>query len=140
MRNEDGIWCDITPNNTNRCGKVATYIHSCTVEGSEFAMCGAHEREWKGKTAGKPQQQMRCPRCLPQFIAQGGGRAESTSQDGMPDPITGPLAEAINRAMHMEGILEPTRLRVLKRLGGVEDVYVQGIFRSTARQAQEVPL
>lgn len=136
MRNEDGIWCDV--NKGTRCGKKATYVHSCAIEGSEFAMCQPHEREWRGKTAGKPAQQTRCPRCLPQFLAAGGGRAEATSSDGMPDPITGPLAEAFNEAMFREGILEPTRKRVLQRLGGVEDIYVRGIFRSSMRQATAV--
>lgn len=136
MRNEDGIWCDIG-RGALPCNGRATYVHSCMVEGSEFAMCNKHEREWKGKTAGKPAQQTRCPRCLPVFLAAGGGRAEATSQDGMPEPITGPIAEAINRAMHMEGILEPTRIRVLKRLGGVEDIYVRGVFRSSMRAASQ---
>lgn len=131
MRNEDGIWCDV---DNSRCRKTATYVHACTIEGSEFAMCRQHEREWKGKTNGKPAQQARCPRCLPLFIAQGGGRPEAASQSGMPEAITGPLAEAFNDAMYREGILEPTRKRVLQRLGATDDSYVMSIFRSTARQ------
>jgi hypothetical protein len=134
VRNEDGIWCDIRAGNGKPCGKLATYVHSCAVEGSEFAMCKGHENEWKGKTAGKPEQQTRCPRCLPLFIAQGGGRVEAAQQDHLGIPVTGPLAEAFSDAMFKEGILSPTRERVLKRLGATDDSYVKAIFRSTARQ------
>jgi hypothetical protein len=128
MRTEEGVWCDIAA-----CRKAATYVHMCKVEGSEFAMCKKHEQEWKGKTNGRPDFQIRCPRCLPLFIAAGGGRDAPKKADGsLPDPITGPLADAFDRAMYLEGILGPTRQHVLRRLAATEDTYVRAIFRSTA--------
>jgi hypothetical protein len=44
------------------------------------------------------------------------------------EPITGPLAEAIDRAMHAEGVLAPTRERILRRLAADTDAYVAAVM------------
>lgn len=130
MRNDDGIWCDHSDSHGRRCGRKATHIIACQIELSEFAQCEQHKKEWVGKTRGKPDQEMRCPRCLPGYLAR--TRPVYPTDSNLPDPSTGPLADAFANAMHMEGILRPTITRVLRRLANTQDPYVQGILRSTA--------
>jgi hypothetical protein len=137
MRNEEGVWCDITVKN-QRCDKAAINVHSCRVEGTEFAFCKDHDREWKLKTDKKQDQMIRCPRCLPGFLLT--QSHPEIDPNGLPAPITGPLAIAFDEAMFREGILQPTRIKALQRLAQVaaEDLYLQSIFRSTAKaQAQQ---
>jgi hypothetical protein len=136
MRTEDGVFCDIGRNTKQSCHTQATYIHSCNIEGSEFAFCHKHEIEWKARTSHQPDFQIRCPRCLPQYL-QTVTNARNRNSNSLPDPITGPLADAIDMAMYREGILTPTRLNVLRRLAAIDSSYVRAIFRSTAEvQAQ----
>lgn len=137
MRTEDGVFCDMDRNTNKPCRKQATYIHSCKIEGSEFAFCHKHEIEWKARTSHQPNFQVRCPRCLPQFLASTENSSHSTNQNGLPEPITGPLADAIDMAMYREGILTPTRINVLRRIAGTDSSYVRAIFRSTAASAQQ---
>jgi hypothetical protein len=137
MRNEEGVWCDIAVKN-QRCNKPAINVHSCRVEGTEFAFCKDHDREWKQKTRGKNDQMIRCPRCLPGFLLA--NRSDDLDPNNLPKPIAGPLAVAFDEAMFREGILQPSRIKVLQRLAQVaaEDLYLQSIFRSTAHaHAQE---
>lgn len=130
MRDENGIWCDIRDDRKNKiCGKTAERIHNCKVEQSEFALCKNHNRWWMSTVHGKPEQQMHCPRCLPGFLARNPNL--NTITNSLPPPITGPLADAFEAAMHLEGILVTTRTRILQRLAAQEDEYVAAIFRST---------
>ncbi len=132
MRTEDGVFCDIGKGTKSRCRSNATYIHSCRIEGSEFAFCRKHEVEWKARTNGNEHFQIRCPRCLPQFISQSSNRFSAENNSSLPDPVTGPLAAAIDEAMYREGILTPTRVNVLRRLAATDSSYIKAIFRSTA--------
>jgi hypothetical protein len=132
MRTEDGVFCDIRNKKTGRvCGNQANYVHPCKIEGSEFAFCKGHEAEWKAQTTNQPNFQVRCPRCLPQFLASVDARL-LRPVSSLPEPITGPLADAIDMAMYREGILTPIRMNVLRRLGKNDSSYVNAIFRSTA--------
>lgn len=130
MRNENGIWCDVPGGNGRICGKPAIHVANCKVEQSEFAFCEGHKKQWNGKTHGKPDQQQRCPRCLPGYLARTGHPDANKVQ--LPPPITGALARAIEDACHREGILAPTINRVLQRLAATESMYVRSIFASTA--------
>jgi hypothetical protein len=139
MRTEDGVFCDIGKGEKHPCRKQATYIHSCKIEGSEFAFCHTHEREWKAQTAHQPNYQVRCPRCLPQFMQQAENQlSRASSGTSLPDPITGALADAIDAAMYREGILTPVRTNVLRRLAATDSSYVRAIFRSTQAVKEQI--
>ena len=129
MRTEDGVFCDA---NDRKCKRPAISIHSCQVEGSEFAFCAQHKREFDAVTQGKTHLQIRCPRCIPGFLQKLQEAGQGANSIHLPSPITGPIAEAIDEAMYREGILGPTRLKVLRRLNNLDDSYVAAIFRSTA--------
>lgn len=132
MRTEDGIFCDIIDKGrTGRCGKPSSYIHSCQVENTEFAMCSGHQLEFKALILGKQELAIRCPRCIPGYIANS-TRSITNIRGTLPPPITGVLARAFDDAMTREGILGPTRENVLRRLAAVEDTYIKAIFRSMA--------
>lgn len=137
MRTEDGVFCDIGRNTNHPCRKTATYIHSCKIEGSEFSFCKQHELDWKAQTRGRETLQVRCPRCLPQFLAQTENQIHKPNGSSLPEPITGPLADAIDMAMYREGVLTPTRMNVLRRLNDIDSSYVRAIFRSTASVASK---
>lgn len=128
MRNEDGIWCDYE---NATCKKIATYVHKCQVEQSEFAFCQNHEKWWKARTHGNHEYQIRCPRCLPVYLERI-RQPSSSVQSILPDPISGPIADAIDDAMYRQGVLGPDRTMVLRRLAASESSYVRAIFRSTA--------
>jgi hypothetical protein len=131
MRTEDGVFCD---SNDRKCLLPAITVHPCKVEGSEFALCRGHSAEFNTLIANRPHLQIRCPRCIPQFLStvEQAGNLDRVRQMGLPSPITGPLAEAIDEAMYREGVLGPTRDKVLRRLNAQDDSYVAAIFRSTA--------
>lgn len=50
-------------------------------------------------------------------------------------PYTGPLAEAIDRALLAEGVLGDTRKRVLSRLANDSDPYIATLLRSVSGAA-----
>lgn len=75
---------------------------------------------------------MHCPRCAPAFIARRESEVSDPLVNVASEPITGPLAEAIDKAMHAEGVLGPTRLAILKRLAADSDAYVAAVMSRSA--------
>lgn len=129
MRNEDGIWCDMP-----KCKKSAIHVLSCRVEQSEFALCDDHNKWWISRSRGIQEYQIRCPRCLPAYLDSHKNQIRMPGTT-LPSPITGPLADAIEEAMYRQGVLQPDRIMVLRRLAATESSYVRAIFRSTAGTA-----
>ena len=104
----------------------------CKVEGVDIFMCQFHQREWTSRVAADPGLQQRCPRCAPAYEAKRNAQAFNPVVTIADDPITGPLADAIERAMNQEGVLKPIRDRILRRLAADTDAYVAAVLARTA--------
>lgn len=110
------------------CGAAAVVHVFCKVEGRDTHFCQAHWQEWSAFARGDDLLAQHCPRCAPAYLARRETQAASAAISVADEPITGPLAEAIDRAMHAEGILEPVRIRVLRRLAADTDAYVASVM------------
>lgn len=84
----------------------------CTVEGVSLLVCSPCFANWQSKVALKPALTGRCPRCENMFASE--PSVHKTVQPAVPLP--GPVGEAIDAAMHAEGLLRDVRERVLIRL------------------------
>lgn len=114
------------------CHREATTHVFCKVEGRDTHFCAIHWQEWSMTVRGDDALAQHCPRCAPAFIARRENAANNPLISMASEPITGPLAEAIDRAMHAEGILAPTRERVLRRLAADSDAYVAAVMSRSA--------
>lgn len=112
----------------NGCRFPAEVHMFCKVEGRDTHFCSRHWREWQRSIAGDEPLSQHCPRCAPAFIARREAQASAPNIKVADEPITGPLAEAIDRAMHAEGVLAPTRERILRRLAADTDAYVAAVM------------
>lgn len=117
---------------TDNCRTNATLTLFCKVEGTDVYLCVAHHREWSARVQADSGLSHRCPRCAPAYEAKREAQAFQPHITIADDPITGPLADAIDRAMNLEGVLKPTRDRVLRRLGADTDAYVAAVLARTA--------
>jgi hypothetical protein len=117
---------------SGNCGRTAVVHKFCSVEGRDTHFCTEHYRMWMAETVGDEFIAKHCPRCAPaarmRREAQGHGGHVAIADE----PITGPLADAVDAAMHAEGILLPVRKQVLRRLAANTDSYVAAVM---ARQA-----
>jgi hypothetical protein len=116
----------------NECKEAATINVQCKVEGTAIHFCAKHWQEWMSRAAGDANLQAHCPRCAPAYIDRRNAQAFNNSIVIAEEPITGPLADSIDHAMHAEGILEPTRLRILRRLAADTDAYVAAVMSKSA--------
>jgi hypothetical protein len=114
------------------CRERAIALLFCKAEGMEMRLCGAHHREWQAEAGKDPGLSTRCPNCLPGYRARKESQAFSPRTTIADEPITGPLADAIAAAMLAEGVLSPTRERVLRRLGANTDAYVASVLAQSA--------
>lgn len=117
---------------TENCRYRAAVNLFCKVEGTDVFMCEAHHREWTSRVVQDPGLVHRCPRCAPSYEAKRNAQAYNPVITIADDPITGPLADAIDRAMNQEGVLKPARDRVLRRLAADTDAYVAAVLARTA--------
>jgi len=118
--------------NSDGCKSPAVVHVFCKVEGRDTHFCQGHWSLWSRTVSGDELLAQHCPRCAPAYLARREAQAASTAISVADEPITGPLAEAIARAMHAEGILEPVRLRVLRRLAADTDAYVAAVMSRSA--------
>lgn len=116
----------------NECKNAATINVQCRVEGTAIHFCQGCWGDWMRTAAGDENLQAHCPRCAPAYIERRNAQAFNNSIVIAEEPIIGPLADAINHAMHAEGILEPTRLRILRRLAADTDAYVAAVMSKSA--------
>jgi len=121
--------------NSARCRDIAVVHVFCYVEGRDTHFCRSHWNEWSQTVRGDELLAKHCPRCAPAYLARREAQAHSNNTVIADEPITGPLAEAIDRAMHAEGILEPVRQRIMRRLAADTDSYVAAVM---ARQSGSV--
>lgn len=114
--------------NSLGCREVAVVHVFCKVEGRDTHFCRGHWATWQETTQGDELLAQHCPRCAPAYLARREAQAQTPNVTIADEPITGPLATAIEQAMHAEGILAPTRQRVLRRLAANTDSYVAAVM------------
>jgi hypothetical protein len=88
----------------------AVRIH-CETEGFDLRACSAHWTEWRERAARDGLERF-CPRCAGKYQSPGPTRVRQLPFS----PLTGAAADAINAAMHAEGLLQDVRIKVLQRL------------------------
>jgi hypothetical protein len=106
-RTADSFICDIRfPD----CEINAVRAWLCQVEQTEVAACGSCSAAWQVLVRDDPSLLPRCPSCSKSRI--------NRPQASMPlaGPITGLVADALDEAMRIEGILINTRQAVLRRI------------------------
>ncbi len=119
----DKAWtCDI---HNAGCLTNAHTSWTCKVEGIQISACESCWVTWRGLVATDPSLQNRCPKCVKALtrvpaalrIAAGKG---GTSVPSATEPLRGVIADAIDTAMHKEGVLADVRRKVLLRLATEE--------------------
>jgi hypothetical protein len=118
--------------NLTGCKRDATIHVFCKVEGRDTHFCQPCWAEWSRSAAGDEKLALHCPRCAAAYVARRAATAAHAAITLADEPITGPLADAIDHAMHAAGILKPTRDEVLRRLAANNDAYVASVM---SRQA-----
>jgi hypothetical protein len=109
--------------------RVTAEVHVfCSVEGRDTHFCTVHWGRWSRQVAGDEALSKHCPRCAGAFIARREAEANNPAITIASEPIRGPLADAIDKAMHAEGVLGPTRRAVLLRLAADTDAYVAAVM------------
>ena len=114
------------------CREKAVSLIFCKAEGTEMRLCGAHYRAWQAEAGGDTGLQLRCPNCAASYKLRRESQAQSPAVVIADEPITGPLAVAIDRAMLAAGVLKPTRDMVLRRLAADPDAYVSSVLAQSA--------
>jgi hypothetical protein len=114
------------------CSERAESLIFCKAEGMEMRLCHKHNAAWKAMAGTDPGLQLRCPSCAPSYLARREEQAHNHRVTIADDPITGPLADAIDRAMLAEGIYSPVRQAVLRRLAADTDAYVASVLARSA--------
>jgi len=107
MRTQEGWFCDLR---FEGCGTDALSAWLCAVEQIEVSACRPCREQWQELARNEPALRVRCPRCADRQIRE----ARRKPQD--PGPLTGLVANALDEAMRVEGILVDARIRVLRRL------------------------
>jgi hypothetical protein len=95
------------------CQKTPDVRITCITEGASLISCHSCFRIWQQQSPEISGGENRCPRCA------------DWQPERMPvrtfvraEPLHGTVAEAIDRAMHAEGLLLDIRRKVLERLAG----------------------
>lgn len=116
----------------DHCRDNSTVHTSCRVEGTEIHLCSVHWNNWSRLVHDDERLKNHCPRCVNAYLVRLESQAYSPAVTIADEPITGPLAEAIDRALLASGILAPTRTEILRRLAADTDAYVAAVM---SRQA-----
>jgi hypothetical protein len=82
---------------------------TCEVEGMPVISCLACRAEWMRLSSMYPDLRPRCPRCAK-------GQLKDVKKAPKVIPLTGLVADAVDEAMRIEGVLINVRQAVLKRL------------------------
>lgn len=118
--------------NVTGCRREAVVHVFCKVEGRDTHYCRSCWDDWARRCSGDDKLAMHCPRCAAPYMARRVSQATQAAVSVADEPITGPLAEAIDHAMHAAGILKPTRDEVLRRLAANTDAYVASVMSRNA--------
>lgn len=114
------------------CRERAGHLIFCKAEGTEMRLCPGHYRAWQAEAGTDEGLRIRCPNCAPGYLSRRESQAHSPQVVIADDPISGPLAVAIDRAMLASGVLKPTRDQVLRRLAADPDAYVSSVLAQSA--------
>jgi hypothetical protein len=107
MRTSESFLCDIK---FDGCGVNAVRAWLCQVEQTEVAACSNCSEAWKDLVRDDPTLLPRCPSCAKARINRPRARVP------MAGPITGLVADTVDEAMRIEGVLVNIRQAVLRRL------------------------
>ena len=103
----NGPHCNITPSQRLYCN----------TEGQSVLICNQCLKEWRDRVSSSDAERhrlgLRCPLCADWSAPQ---HAQTTTFQNVTITIKGSVAEAVDRAMHAEGLLVDIRKRVLERL------------------------
>jgi hypothetical protein len=113
---------------TEDCRVTAEVHVFCSVEGRDTHFCTVHWGRWSRQVSGDEALSKHCPRCATPFLARREAEARNPNISIASEPIRGPLADAIDKAMHAEGVLAPTRRAILLRLAADTDAYVAAVM------------
>jgi hypothetical protein len=118
------------------CTLEPSVVWICRIEGREVRHCQPCDAVWKKQANRIPALKQRCPNCAYQYF-DSRIPPERDFHTGTSDgePLEGPLANAIDRAMLAEGVLADTRKRVLARLASDDDSYISMLLRSASGAA-----
>lgn len=144
MRTSTEWLCD-TPREPG-CQRNAALTFICRVEGREIALCTSCHKVWRTYAKGDSALENRCPACAPVYVQRmvqtdmARAAAERRQMRVLPDDpvLAGPLAEVIDNAMFMEGVLLPSRRAVLARLRRLADTDDTGYVAMLLAQTQSL--
>ena len=111
---QEGPWQENCQVKFPGCSSSPDVRITCIVEGASLMSCHSCFRVWQKESAANPGFENRCPRCAGWAGWSGAKPAVERGQAG--ELLTGPVATALNAAMHAEGLLIDARERVLRRL------------------------
>jgi hypothetical protein len=107
VRTADKFLCDIR---FPGCEDNAIRAWLCQVEQIEVAACAPCSAAWQALTREDPDLALRCPSCSKARMNRPQAKVPVAG------PITGLVADALDEAMRVEGILIQTRQAVLRRI------------------------
>jgi hypothetical protein len=118
----DKSWtCDI---HGSKCKVDAWNSWTCKVEGIQISACSSCWADWQTSVRADPALTERCPKCTraPARVPTALRIADKngTSVTRAKEPLRGVIADAIETAMHKEGVLADVRTRVMFRLATEE--------------------
>lgn len=95
-------------------------------------MCGPCDKTWKQTARRTPALIQRCPNCSHEYFRSRAipERPSGNTGNSKNEPLTGPLADAMSRAMSAEGLAADVRARILSRLANDDDPYISSLLRS----------
>lgn len=123
------------PCSIGKCKEDSVYSFLCKVEGTDTRLCKRHLDEWRRTVQQDTSLAQNCPKCAPAALQRRQFQASSPSVAIADEPLTGPLAIAIESAMLREGVDVLTRRRVLMRLAADQDVYVSSLLAKNFQEA-----
>ena len=108
---QEGHWQEKCQVKFPGCQDTPDVRITCIVEGASLMSCHSCFQVWQKESAANPGFENRCPRCAGWNPERMPVRAFTKAS-----PLHGDVAEAIDRAMHAEGLLLDVRHKVLQRL------------------------
>jgi hypothetical protein len=100
------------------CTLIPTTRIYCRTEGRSVLSCLPCHQAWRNKVHASASEtfrlELRCP-CCAEWHPEGAGPSRTVTEV-LHEPLTGAVAQAIDTAMHAEGLLHDVRIKVLSRL------------------------
>jgi len=101
------------------CTRIPGTRIYCKTEGRSLLACPECLKAWRAQVTRSPSEQsrlsLRCPKCA-DWAPEKKQKKQKPRPPASQSALKGDVADAINRAMHAEGLLQDVRERVLQRL------------------------